>query len=708
MRGIFRVALPCAVACAWTLGASAHAAANPFAEPSPLPFHAPEFNRIHDADFQPAIEEGIRRERAEIERIAADPAPPTFDNTLVALERSGRMLNRVLGVFNALTSANTDPTLQKVQAAEAAPLAGLENALYLNARLFARVKSVYAHRAMLKSVPEAEALLRLYYRGFVMNGALLEPTAKERLAALNERLAQLTTQFQQQLLAATNAGALVVTHRRELAGLTPGMIAAAAHAARERGLPGKWVITLQSTTQQPALAYLSDRSVRHALYEHSWTRTEHGGPDDTRATIEELARLRAEKAHLLGYPDFAAYRLQSQMAHDPAAVERFLGQLVPPTVASIQREAAILQGQIARDGGHYRLRPWDWEYEVNRAKAVRYHLSDAEVRPYLVLDNVIERGLFYLAHRLYGLTFKARTDLPVYQKDVRVYEVYDLTGKPLGLIYLDYFRRANKSGGAWMDNFVVQSSLLGHLPVVYNVANFTQPAPGEPALISIDDAVTMFHEFGHALNSLLADEIYPSLSGTNTARDFVEFPSQFDERWALYPAVLRHYALNERTGKPMPKALMDKILRARNFNAGYKVGEELAAAELDMQWHTLPSSAPLQNADTFERAALKRTGMALADVPPRYRSSFFPHIWGGGYAAGYYSYLWTEMLADDAYDWFLRHGGPTRANGLRFRERILSRGHTEGYWKMFRSFYGANPRIGPLLRYHGFTVPGAH
>ena len=708
MRGVFRVALPCAVACAWTLGASAHAAANPFAEPSPLPFHAPEFNRIHDADFQPAIEEGIRRERAEIERIAADPAPPTFDNTLVALERSGRMLNRVLGVFNALTSANTDPTLQRVQAAEAAPLAGLENALYLNARLFARVKSVYAHRATLKSVPEAKALLRLYYRGFVMNGALLEPTAKERLAALNERLAQLTTQFQQQLLAATNAGALVVTHRRELAGLTPGMIGAAAHAARERGLPGKWVITLQSTTQQPALAYLSDRSVRHALYEHSWTRTEHGGPDDTRATIEELARLRAEKAHLLGYPDFAAYRLQSQMAHDPAAVERFLGQLVPPTVAAIQHEAAILQGQIARDGGHYRLRPWDWEYEVNRAKAVRYHLSDAEVRPYLVLDNVIERGLFYLAHRLYGLTFKARTDLPVYQKDVRVYEVYDLTGKPLGLIYLDYFRRANKSGGAWMDNFVVQSSLLGHLPVVYNVANFTQPAPGEPALISIDDAVTMFHEFGHALNSLLADEIYPSLSGTNTARDFVEFPSQFDERWALYPAVLRHYALNERTGKPMPKALMDKILRARNFNAGYKVGEELAAAELDMQWHTLPSSAPLQNADTFERAALKRTGMALADVPPRYRSSFFPHIWGGGYAAGYYSYLWTEMLADDAYDWFLRHGGPTRANGLRFRERILSRGHTEGYWKMFRSFYGANPRIGPLLRYHGFTVPGAH
>ena len=708
MRGMFRVALPCALAWAWALGASAQAAGNPFAEPSPLPFHAPEFNRIHDADFQPAIEAGIRRERAEIERIAADPAPPTFQNTLVALERSGRMLNRVLGVFNALTSADTDPRLQKVQAEQAAPLAALNDALYLNGRLFARLKAVYAQRAALKSMPEAEALLRLYYRGFVMNGALLDAPAKQRLAALNERLAQLTTQFQQQLLAATNAGALVLTHKRELAGLTPGMIAAAAHAASERGLAGKWVIALQSTTQQPALAYLSDRSVRHALFEHSWTRTEHGGPDDTRATIEELARLRAEKAHLLGYPDFAAYRLQSQMAHDPAAVERFLGKLVPPTVVAVRREATILQGQIGRDGGHYRLRPWDWQYELNRAKAVRYHLSDAEVRPYLVLNNVIEHGLFYLAHRLYGLTFKARTDLPVYQKDVRVYEAYDVTGKPLGLIYFDYFRRANKSGGAWMDNFVVQSTLLGHLPVVYNVANFTPPAPGEPALISVGDVVTMFHEFGHALNSLLADELYPSLSGTNTARDFVEFPSQFDQRWALYPAVMRHYALNERTGKPIPKGLMDKILRARNFNAGYKVGEELAAAELDMQWHTLPASAPLQNADTFERTALERTGMALADVPPRYRSSFFPHIWGGGYAAGYYSYLWTEMLADDAYDWFLRHGGPTRANGQRFRERILSRGHTEGYWKMFRSFYGDNPRIGPLLRYHGFAGPGAH
>ncbi len=708
MRGTFRTGTTCAALLACALSATAHAAANPLMHPSPLPFEAPEFNLIQDADFKPAIDAGIRRERAEIQHIAADPAPPTFQNTLVALERSGRLLNRVMGVFGALTSANTDPTLQKVQAEEAGPLAALSDDLYLNGRLFQRVKTVYAHRAALNSLPEARALLRLYYRRFVMNGALLAPADKRRLAAMNERLAKLTTEFQQKLLKATDAGALVITDQRDLAGLTPGMIAAAAHAAAARGLPGKWVITLQSTTQQPALAYLSNRAVRHELFERSWNRTERGGPDDTRKTIEEIAQLRAQKAHLLGYPNFAAYRLQSQMAHTPATVEHFLRQLVPPTVAAVHREAHILQAQIVHDGGHFTLRPWDWEYYVNRAKAARYHLTNAQVRPYLVLNNVIHRGLFYLAHRLYGLTFKARKDLPVYQKDVQVYEVYDVTGKPLGLIYFDYFRRANKSGGAWMDNFVVQSSLLGHAPVVYNVANFTKPAPGHPALISIDDAVTMFHEFGHGLNSLLADEVYPSLSGTNTARDFVEFPSQFDERWAVYPAVLRHYALNDRTGKPMPQSLMRKIQRAGNFNAGYSVGEELAAAELDMQWHTLPWNAPLQNADTFERAALKRTGMALPDVPPRYRSSFFPHIWGGGYAAGYYAYFWTEMLADDAYDWFLKHGGPTRANGLRFRDRVLARGHTEGYWKMFRSFYGGNPRIGPLLRYHGFSVPAGH
>ena len=701
------------IACCFALGllpggvvlAAAASHPNPFARPSPLPFHAPQFNLIKDSDFAPAIDEGMRRQRAEVARIADNPAPPTFENTVVALERSGRMLNRAMAVFNALTSANTDPLLQKVQAAEAPKLAANENAIYLNGRLFARVKAVYEQRRALARLPEAEQLVKVYYTQFVKAGAPLPEASRKRLAAINERLASLETTFQQQLLADTNAAALVLERRSELAGLTPGMIAAAAHAAAARALKGKWVITLQNTTQQPALAYLEDRAVRHELFERSIHRAERGGPGDTRATIEQIAKLRAEKAHLLGFPDFAAYELQDQMAKTPATVERFLARLVPPALAREKTEANILQALIYQDGHHFKLEPWDWEYYARKARAARYRLNESEVRQYLVLDNVLTRGLFYAAHRLYGITFKERKDLPVYQPDVRVFEVFDVTGRPLGLIYFDYFKRSNKSGGAWMDNFVVQSKLLGELPVVYNVANFTQPAPGRPALLSIDDVITMFHEFGHGLNSLFADEVYPSLSGTNTARDFVEYPSQFDERWALDPQVIGHYALNYRTGRPIPPSLVARILRARNFNEGYAFTEELSASLLDMQWHMLPASAPLQNAAAFERSALERTHMALADVPPRYRSSYFMHIWSNGYAAGYYSYLWTEMLADDSYQWCRDHGGLTRANGQRFRDRILARGHSEGYLKMFRSFYGGDPRVGPLLRYRGLIPP---
>ena len=682
-------------------GALAAGGANPFARPSPLPFHAPQFNLIQDSDFEPAIDAGMRRQQAEIVRIANDPAAPTFENTVVALERSGRMLNRAMEVFNGLTSANTDPVLQKVQAREAPKLAANEDAIYLNGKLFARVKAVYERRAELARLPEARQLVKVYYTQFVKAGALLPVARKRRLAVINERLASLETTFEQQLLAATNASALVLDRRSELEGLTPGMIAAASRAAETRGLKGKWVITLQLPTQQPAIAYLKDRAVRRELFEHSWNRAEGGGPNDTRHTIEVIARLRAEKAHLLGYPDYAAYDLQDQMAKTPATVEHFLEQLVPPAVAKEKAEAKILQALIYQDGHHFTLRPWDWEYYARKARAVRYQLNESEVREYLVLDNVLTRGLFYAAHQLYGITFKELRDLPVYQKDVRVFEVFDQTGKPLGLIYFDYFKRSNKSGGAWMDNFVVQSKLLGDLPVVYNVANFTKPAPGRPALLSIDDVITMFHEFGHGLNSLFADEEYPSLSGTNTARDFVEYPSQFDERWALDPQVIEHYALNYRTGKPIPPALVAKILRARNFNEGYAFTEELSASLLDMQWHTLASDKVLENADVFESAALERTHMALADVPPRYRSSYFMHIWSNGYAAGYYSYLWTEMLADDSYQWCRDHGGLTRANGQRFRDLILARGHSEGYLEMFKSFYGQDPRIGPLLRYRG-------
>jgi peptidyl-dipeptidase Dcp len=447
--------------------------------------------------------------------------------------------------------------------------------------------------------------------------------------------------------------------------------------------------------------------VRHELFERSWNRAERGDANDTRETIATIAKLRAQKAQLLGFPDYAAYALDDQMAKTPQAVERFLGQLGPATARAAGAEAKELEDLARRDRKAFTLEPWDWNYYADRQRRAQYDLDDSEIKPYFVLDTVLERGVFYAAHELYGISFKERRDLPVYQPDVRVFEVFDQDGSPLGLVYFDYFKRDNKEGGAWMDNFVVQSKLLGTLPVIYNVANFTKPAPGQPALLSVDDVTTMFHEFGHALHGLFADQVYPTLSGTNVARDFVEFPSQFNEHWALYPQVLEHYAIDYRSGKPMPAALLAKLRRAEQFNQGYTVGETLAAAQLDMQWHMLPASAPQQSPDAFETAALEKVHMNLADVPPRYRSSYFLHIWANGYQAGYYSYLWTQMLCDDAFDWFLRHGGLTRANGQRLRDLILSRGHTEGYREMFRAFYGKDADIGPMLEYRGLLPAGA-
>ena len=676
---------------------------NPFFTVSPLPFQAPLFNLIRDSDYQPAIEAGMRQQRAEIARIADNPAPPTFDNTIVAMEKTGSLLQRVTNVFNAITQANTDDALQKVEAEEAPRLAAHQDAIYLNSRLFARVQTIYTQRASLAGIPEAQQLVTVYYHQFVRAGAQLPAADKVKLRAINEQLSTLQTTFEQKLLAASKAGALITARESDLAGLTPGEIAAAAQAAKARGLQGKWLIPLQNTTQQQDLAALKNRSVRHELFELSWNRTERGDANDTRDTIETMARLRAQKARLLGFPNFAAYALDDQMAKTPQAVARFLGQLVPATVRQADSEAKLLQQLIRRDGERLTLEPWDWEYYSEQERRAKYNVDDNEVKPYLLLDNVLQRGLFYAAHELYGITFKERKDLPVYQPDVRVFEVFDADGSPRGLIYFDFFKRDNKDGGAWMNSFVGQSKLLGTLPVVYNVENFAAPAPGQPALLTFDDVTTMFHEFGHGLHELFADQEYPTLAGVNVANDFVEFPSQFNEHWVLARQVLEHYAIDYRTGKPMPAALVARVKRAAGFNQGYVVGESLAAAELDMQWHMLPAAAPKQNADAFEAAALKRVHMDLADVPPRYRSSYFLHIWANGYEAEYYSYLWTQMLCDDVFDWFMRHGGLTRANGQRFRDLILSRGHTEGYDEMFRSFYGKDPEIGPMLKYRGLA-----
>lgn len=676
---------------------------NPLMHVSTLPFHAPPFDKIKDSDFQPAIESGMRQQLAVINAIANSPAPPTFQNTLVAMEKSGQPLNRVMMIFSLLTSADTNPTLQKVQEEEAPKLAAHHDAIFLNKKLFERVKTIYDGRDKLKLDPESMRLITYYYNKFVHAGANLSDTDKTKLKQLNQEAATLSAQFVNKLLAATKAGALVVSDKSKLAGLTDAQIAAAADAAKSRGLDGKWVIPLQNTTQQPDLSQLTNRDVRKELFEDSWNRAEKGGDNDTRETIKKLAEVRAEKAKLLGYPNFAAWKLVNQMAKKPATVDDFLGKLVGPATARARDEAGELQKVIDKDGGKFKLQPWDWEFYAEQLRKQKYGLDESEIKPYFELNNVLTKGVFYAANQLYGITFKERHDIPVWNKDVHVYEVYDKDGAPLGLFYTDYYKRDNKSGGAWMSNLVEQSKLLGTLPVIYNVTNIPKPPPGQPTLLTFDEVTTLFHEFGHALNGFFADTQYPSLSGTNTARDFVEYPSQFNEHWALYPQVFEHYAINYKTGKPMPKALVEKLMKAKHFNSGYAMTELVAAAELDMQWHEISANKPVKNVNTFQRKALEKTGVYMEQVPPRYRSTYFMHIWGSGYAAGYYAYMWTQMLCDDSYQWFLDHGGLTRANGQRYRDMILSRGNTEDLEKMFEDFYGSKPKIGPMLQYRGLS-----
>ena len=686
--------------------ASAKVASGPFAQPSTLPFEAPPFDRIRDTDYRPAIEAGMARQRAEVRAIDADPAAPTFDNTIGALERSGRMLERASLPFYAVAQANSNDTLQAAETALAPKFAAHNDAINLDPKLFARVKTLYDARDGLGLTSEQLMVLTLRYEAMVRSGAQLSPADKTTLSGLNGQLSTLETAFQQKLLAAAKAGALVVDDKAKLAGLSDGEIASAADAATGRGLAGQFVLPLQNTTQQPLLPSLSDRATREALFNASWTRAERGGANDTRATIAQIALLRAQKAKLLGFATWADYVLQDQMAKTPQTALGFMQRLGRPIAAEQKREAAELQAQVKADGGDFDLKPWDWDRYSEALRKAKYDLNQDELKPYFEINKVLTDGVFYAANQLYGLTFKPRTDVPVYQPDVMVFEVLEEDGSSLGLMYFDYWKRDNKAGGAWMSNFVGQSKLLGTKPVIYNVGNFTKPAAGQPALITFDDVTTMFHEFGHALHGLFADQTYPSVSGTSVARDYVEFPSQFNEHWALDPKVLPHYAVNYKTGETIPQALIDKIKRAGTFNTGYSVGEALAAAELDMAWHSLPASAGKQDVDAFEAKALAATGLDTADVPPRYRSSYFLHIWANGYSAGYYAYSWTKMLDENAFDWFERNGGLTRANGQRFRDMILSKGHTEDYAPMFRAFTGADPQVGPLLKSYGLTAEG--
>jgi peptidyl-dipeptidase Dcp len=674
---------------------------NPFYAPSSLPFHAPPFNRIQDSDYQPAIEAGMADQEKEILAIADDPAPPTFENTFVAMEKTGQLLQRAQAAFNCVTGANTDPYLQNVQRELAPKLAANYDSIYLNAKLFARVKTLHDQRQTLPLDPESQRLVKITYDEFVHAGAALSEPDKDKLKKLNEEASKLEDEFSRGLLEATKKAAYTTTDRAALAGLSDAQMAAAAQAAAGRKVEG-YILPLQNTTQQPDLTDLSNRATRQALFDRSWTRAEQPG-DDLRPVVARLAQLRAEKAKLLGFPDYAAWVLQDQMAKTPAAVLRFLNELIPPATAKAKAEGQEIQALIDRQHGGFTLQPWDWNFYAEQVRKAKYDLDESQMRPYFEVNNVLENGVFYAAHELYGLTFTEQKDIPVWQPDVRVFEVHDADGKPLALFYCDYFRRDNKNGGAWMSSFVDQSRLLGNLPVVYNVANFQKPAHGEPALISADDVRTMFHEFGHALHGMLSNVEYPSLSGTDVPRDFVEFPSQFNEHWATYPAVFNYYAKNYKTGAPMPAELAEKMRKARDFNQGYSLTELLAASMLDMQWHTLPAGLPLQNVDAFEKAALEKSHVALSDVPPRYRSTYFLHIWANGYSAGYYAYQWTEMLDDDAYQWFEEHGGLTRANGDRFRQMVLSRGNTEDLEKMYEAWRGRAPEIGAMLKERGLT-----
>lgn len=680
---------------------------NPFAKQSTLPYKLPPFDRIKDADFRPAFEAGMAEQRKEIDAIDHNAAAPDFENTLVVLEKSGQLLDRVSSVFFNLSASNTNPELLKISSEMAPKLSAHNDAIMLDSLLFARVKAVHEKRDALKLDPESLQLLERTYTEFVRAGANLTDANKTKLKQLNEQIASLTDQFSQNVLKATEESAVVVDKVAELDGLSQEQIGAAAEAAKARKLDGKWVITLQNTTIQPVLAQLKNRALREKIYKASVARGS-GGQYDNTAVVAKIVRLRAEKATLLGYADYASYAVADGTAGTPAAVNKMLSGLVPASIAKAKQEAADNQKLIeeqarAANGKPFTLEPWDWAFYAEQVRKTRYGFDQAEVKPYFEMNRVMQDGLFYAAHQLYGLNFKERHDLPVYQADVRVFEVFNADGTSVGLFLADYFARDNKRGGAWMNSYVGQSGLMGTKPVVSNNLNVAKPAAGQPALLTFDEVTTMFHEFGHALHGLFSDVNYPSLSGTSVPRDFVEFPSQYNEMWARDPNVFKHYAMHYKTGEAMPKALLDKVIAAEKFGQGYATTEYIAAALLDQSWYQM-SEAQAPAADqvmAFQTAALKKAGLDFAPVPPRYSTPYFSHAFAGGYSAGYYAYIWSEVLARDTEKWFQKHGGLERANGDYLRAKVLSRGRTKNPEVLFSEFYGGPPEVGPLLEHRG-------
>lgn len=674
-------------------------ATNPFFDISLLPYQAPHFDEINDGHYRPAFDEALRQKRADIDAIVAQTAAPDFTNTVLALEKSGAMLSRVSSVFFAMTSAHTNAYLQELEEQFSTELAALANDIWLNDVLFARVESVWQDRAALDA--ESRRLVEETWQRFILAGARLNEAEKAELKALNTEAATLTSQFNQRLLAADKTSGLVVDFAHQLDGLSAAEIADAAQAAAERGLNDRWLIPLLNTTQQPALSALRNRQTRENLFNAGWTRTQKGDENDTRELILRLTALRARQAGLLGFEDYASWSIADQMAKTPDAALAFMRGIVPAARARAEREQADIQNVIDDEQGGFTVQAWDWAYYAERVRQAKYALDESQIKPYFALNTVLQDGVFWAASQLFGIRFVERFDIPVYHPDVRVWEIFDHTGEGMALFYGDFFARDSKQGGAWMGNFVEQSFEFAARPVIYNVCNYQKPANGGVALLSWDDVITLFHEFGHTLHGLFASQRFATLSGTNTPRDFVEFPSQINEHWASHPQVFTHYARHYETGEPMSDALRESMLNATHFNKGYDMTELLAAALLDMNWHGIGEA--VSSVDAFEAAALKKEGLELPAVPPRYRSSYFAHIFGGGYAAGYYAYLWTQMLADDGYQWFVEQGGLTRENGQKFREAILSRGNSTDLAELYRSWRGHDPKIEPMLENRGLS-----
>lgn len=678
-------------------------AMNPFFASSTLPYQAPPFDKINDDHYRPAFDEALKRKRQEIADIAQNAAVATFDNTVVALEKSGEMLSRVTAVFFAMAASHSNDVIQHLDEAFSAELAGLANDIYLNDALFSRVKAVWEQRDTLGLDAESHRLLEVIYQRFILAGAMLGAEQKAELKKLNTEAATLSSQFHQCLLGAAKNGGLVVDDEAALEGFSADDVATAAAAAAERGLAGRRLIPLVNTTQQPALASLRSRDTREKLFKAAWQRNQNADANDTRERILKLVALRARQAELLGYADYASWSMADQMAKTPTAAFDFMREITPAARARAENELADIQTLIDSGPASFTAQAWDWLFYSEQVRREKYAIDEAQIKPWFALERVLVDGVFWSASQLFGIRFVERFDLPVYHPDVRVWEIFDADGEGMALFYGDFFARESKSGGAWMDNFVPQSTLLGTRPVIYNVCNYQKPAAGKSALISWDDVITLFHEFGHALHGLFAKQRYATLSGTNTPRDFVEFPSQINEHWASHPDVFAHYARHYESGEPMPDALRESLFRASSFNKGYDMTELLSAALLDMNWHSLSTRELPESVEEFEAQALRGENLDLAAVPPRYRSSYFSHIFGGGYAAGYYAYLWTQMLADDGYQWFIEQGGLTRENGQRFREAILSRGNSSDLEKLYRDWRGHDPLISPMLKNRGLS-----